>query len=255
MFIDTHCHLNLERFAEDYKEAIVRANDADVKAVIIVGADLKSSRRAVEISKEYEKNVYATVGIHPHDGNGEIYSEKKISELLYSKRVVAIGEIGLDYFGSSVDKKAQLELLNNQIDLAVRAQKPIVLHCREAYDDMIAALMTFKDLPRGVMHCYVGDWAHAQIFLDMGFYLSFTGIITFTKDSEQIKVVENTPLDRIMIETDSPWLAPGLHRGHRNEPAYVVEVAKKIAEIKKIPVSLVEEQTTKNAIELFKLDL
>ena len=255
MYIDTHCHLNLEQFSGDYKESIQRAIASNVGAVIIVGADLASSGRAVEIAKEYEKNVYSAVGMHPQDSREETFNQKNLSDLLYSKRVVAIGEIGLDYSGSNIDKKAQLELLNNQIRLASLAQKPIIIHCRDAYDDMIAALMAFKDLPRGVVHCYVGNWIHAQIFLDMGFYLSFTGIITFTKDPEQIKVVENTPLERILIETDSPWLAPGTHRGQRNEPAYVVEVAQKIAEIKKIPLRLVEEQTTKNAIELFKLGL
>ena len=257
MFVDSHAHLNLEQFTDDYKEVIERANANNVKVIINVGADFASSKRAVEIAKEYEKGVYATVGMHPHDSKNEVYNEKKMSDLLYSKRVVAIGEIGLDYFGSinDIDKPAQLELLRAQVNLAILKDKPVVLHCRDAYDDLISFLMSLSQVPRGVIHCYVGDWAHAQVFLDMGFYLSFNGILTFTKNPEQIKVAELTPLDKILIETDCPWLAPEPHRGQRNEPAYVVEVAKRIAEIKKISLVEVETQTTKNAIDFFKLDL
>ena len=253
MFVDTHCHLNLDEFTNDYKQTVERAYLANVKKIIIVGSDLASSKKAVEIAKEYENNVYAAVGLHPTDAATEVFDEKKISELLYSKRVVAIGEIGLDFHGENIDKQTQLELLNKQIDLAIYTDKPIIIHCRDAYSDLISALKSFSNLPKGVVHCYVGTWADAQTFLAMGFYLSFTGIITFGKNSELEKVVQNTPLDRILIETDSPWLAPVPYRGKRNEPAYAVEVAKKIAEIKKIPLAEVETQTTKNAEILFNI--
>lgn len=255
MYIDTHCHLNLEQFADDYRETIDRAFTNNVKAIINVGADLKSSKKAIEIAREFEHGIYATVGMHPHDSKEEIFNETDIIELSKNPKVVAVGEIGLDYFGANIDKPAQLELLNKQIKIAQIVSKPIILHCRDAYDDLISALMALPQIPAGVVHCFLGDCAHAQVFLEMGFYLSFTGIITFSKNIELQKVIANTPLNKILIETDAPWLAPEPHRGQRNEPAFVIEVAKKIAEIKKISLSMVETQTTKNAVELFKLDL
>lgn len=255
MYIDSHCHLNLEQFAADYDEVIDRAFANNVKAIINVGADIKSSIRAIEIAQEYARNIFATVGMHPHDAAEENFDENKFMALAQNEKVVAIGEIGLDYFGGQIDKQAQAELLNKQIVIATRANKPIVLHCRDAYDDLISILMGLSKIPRGVLHCYVGNWSHAQVFLEMGFYFSFTGIITFAKNHDIDETILNLPLDKILIETDAPWLAPELYRGKRNEPAYVVEVAKKIAEIKKIPLAEVEAQTTANAIKLFKLNL
>lgn len=264
MFIDTHCHLNLDAFNEDYKEAIGRAKTVGVGMVINVGADYKSSKRAVDMAKEFT-NVYATVGMHPDgirpeqsrragDSRDEFYNEKKYADLLYSKKVVAIGEIGLDYTIPQFDKSSQIELFKKQIDLAIKYEKPIVIHCREAYSDMIEVLKSYEKLPKTVMHCYVGSLFDAKIFLEMGLYLSFTGIITFNKNEELNEVIKYAPIDKIMIETDAPWLAPVPHRGHRNEPAFVVEVAKKIAELKGISLSEVETQTTKNALDFFALE-
>lgn len=256
MFIDTHAHLNLDAFAGDYKETISRAFDSDVKTIINVGADYASSKRAVEIAKEYESGIYATVGQHPDavsDDVSAIFNEKKFSDLLYSKRVVAIGEIGLDYMDEKVDYEGQKELLKKQIDMALKFEKPIVVHCREAYVDLISILKSYPKLPQGVIHCYVGNLTDAQEFIALGFLISFTGIITFSKTDDLIDVVKNIPLEKIMIETDSPWLAPVPHRGHRNEPTYVIEIAKKIAEIKNLSLSVIESQTTQNAKDLFKI--
>lgn len=254
MYIDTHCHLNLDAFNEDYKEAVERAKTAGVGVIVNVGADYKSSKRAVDIAKEFP-NVYATVGMHPGDSRDEFYNEKKYADLLYSKKVVAIGEIGLDYFSSGqIDKPAQIELFKKQIDMAIKYEKPVVVHCREAYTDMVEVLKTYEKLPKTVMHCYVGNLADAKIFIEMGLYLSFTGIITFNKNEELNEVIKYAPIEKIMIETDAPWLAPVPHRGHKNEPAYVVEVAKKIAELKGLMLSEVETQTTKNALEFFALE-
>lgn len=252
MFIDSHCHLNLDQFSKDYQAVAERAFANGVKAIINVGANSESSKKAIEISQEFE-HVYATVGIHPTDAPKEIFDEKAFLNLAKNKKVVAVGEIGLDYFHNNIDKTTQTELMTKQINLANRALLPIILHCRDAYDDLISALMTFSQIPKGVIHCYLGDMAHAEAFLDMGFYLSFTGIITFTKSMDLLNVIKNVPLEKILIETDAPWLAPEPHRGERNEPAFVVEVAKKIAEIKKISIGEVAEQTSKNAIDLFKL--
>jgi len=255
MFIDSHCHLNMDKFTLDYKEVIKRAFNNNIGAIINVGADLVSSKKAIEIANEYEKGIYATVGLHPGDAKDEVLDEAQITELANYKRVVAIGEIGLDYSGENIDKDAQLKLMDRQVQIAQKLQKPIVFHCRDAYDDLISYFGSHSSKISAVVHCYTGDWEHAQKFLELGFYLSFTGIITFTKDEEQIKVVRNTPLNRILIETDAPWLAPEPYRGKRNEPSYVIEAAKKIAEIKGISLEEVASQTTKNAIDLFKLPL
>lgn len=254
MFIDTHAHLNLDQFASDYKKVIERAFAADVKSIINIGVDYSSSKRAVQIAKEYE-NIYAAVGYHPTDLKMGEYNEKKLSDLFYSKKVVAIGEIGLDYFHDKVDKDYQKELFIKQIDLANKFDKPVIVHCRDAYSDLIEILGAKEKLPRGVMHCWVGNLADAKILYKMGFYFSFTGIITFAKSEELSEIVKFLPIERIMIETDCPWLAPEPYRGKQNEPAYVVEVAKKIAEIKGLTLAEVEEQTTQNAIDFFKLDI
>lgn len=253
MYIDSHCHLNLEQFKDDYHAVIDRAFENNVKKIINVGASFKSSKRAVEIADEFKQGIYATVGMHPHDAKEESFNDSEMMRLAQSEKVVAIGETGLDFSKGNVDRESQIGLMDKQIKIAINLNKPVIFHCREAYDDLISHLMSLPQIPRGVIHCYVGDWAHAQIFLDMGLYLSFTGIITFTKNKEQLEVVENAPLDKVLIETDSPWLAPELFRGKRNEPSFAIEVAKKIAEIKKISLSEVAKKTSDNTNNLFNL--
>lgn len=252
MYIDTHAHLNFKDFTNESEEVIERASNVGVKAIINVGANLESSIKAYKLAQKYP-NLYATVGMHPNDAQNEKFKQAEFLKLAKLKKVVAIGEMGLDYFGANINKAEQTELLIKQINIANQVTKPIVLHCREAYDDLISTLMSISPLPKGVIHCYVGDWSYAQIFLDMGFLISFTGIITFSKSENLRQVVEKTPLEKVLIETDSPWLAPEPYRGQRNEPAYVVEVARKISEIKKIPLSEVETITTKNAQDLFNI--
>jgi len=242
----------MDEFKSDYKEAIQRASDAGVTIIVNVGANLKNSRLAVEMARK-EKNLYATVGMHPHDAVEEEFNVEDFNQLAQDEKVVAIGETGLDFSAGSHDREVQIALMDKQIKVAIKLNKPVVFHCRDAYNDLISYLMSLPQMPKGVIHCFVGDWSHAQIFLDMGFLLSFTGIVTFTKNNSQLNVIENTPLEKILIETDAPWLAPESHRGKRNEPSFVIEVARKIAELKKIPLSLVEKQTTKNAKEFFKL--
>ena len=254
MFIDTHAHLNLKDFASDVDAVLTRAENANIGKIICVGDDYKTSVRAIELAEKYT-SVFATIGLHPECLNDEEFNFDNYAKLAQNKKVVAIGEIGLEYFVGNIDKPAQQKLFKKQIDLALTANKPIAVHSREAYTDLISIFKSLPKVPAGVIHCYVGDWPTAQALLAMGFYLSFTGIITFTKDTSSLTVVSQTSLDRILIETDSPYLAPPPHRGERNEPAYVVEVAKKIAEIKNLPLAAVEAQTTKNANELFNLDL
>lgn len=252
MFIDTHSHLNFKAFKIDYAQAIERAFDCDVKKIIIPSSNLETSKKAVEIAKNFE-NIYAAIGLHPIHVKDESFDEDAYLKLAKSKKVIAVGETGLDYYHDRTNTELQKEVFNKHLKLASRLNLPVIIHCREAGDDILSILTGQNLLPRGVFHCFSENWSYAQIILEMGFYLSFTGIITFTKNQETFEVIQNTPLEKILIETDSPYLTPESHRGERNEPAYVVEVAKKIAELKKIPLNIVAEQTTKNAEELFKI--
>lgn len=251
MYIDTHAHLNFEAFDGDYNAAISRANDAGVEKIIIVGSNLKTSKKAIDIAK-FNKNIYAAVGLHPIHVNDEQFVSE-FEKIAQEKKVVAIGETGLDYYYDRTNAEKQKELFLTHLKLASQLSKPIILHNRDAGQDILSILMSQQSLPKGVMHCFSQDWNFAQVLLSMGFYLSFTGIITFTKNYEIYDVIKNAPIEKIMIETDSPYLTPEPYRGKRNEPAFVIEIAKKISEIKKIPLKIVEDQTSQNAINLFKL--
>ena len=231
----------------------MRAQKAGVEKIIIVGSNLETSTKALEIAKNYDC-VFAAVGLHPIHTLDEKFDEASFLKLAKEKNVVAIGETGLDYYHGRTNISDQQAVFLKHLGLANVVNKPVILHSRDAGQDMLSILMTQTPLPRGVFHCFSEDWQFAKVILDLGFYISFTGIITFSKNYDNLEVVKNMPLGKIMIETDSPFLTPEPHRGKRNEPAYVIEVAKKIAELRKIPVEEVEHQTTQNAIELFKLN-
>ena len=255
MFIDTHAHLNFKDFSNDSSQAIERAFKAGIRGIINVGSNFKTSQKAIKIAKNYEKGIYAAIGLHPIHVEEEVFKENDFLKLAREKKVVAIGETGLDYYYDKSQVHKQEEVFRQHLQIAVKSSKPIILHSRDAAQDVLTILMTQSPLPRGVMHCFQENWEFAKVILDMGFYISFTGLITFAKNYATFEVIKEMPLDRLLIETDCPYLTPEPYRGKRNEPAYVIEVAKKIAEIKKIPLEKVAEQTTKNAIELFKLNL
>ncbi len=276
--IDTHCHLNFRAFKDDAFEVIARAQAAGVSQMILVGSQWSTNERGVVMAKENEA-LYAAIALHPvhlfemevDEGEdhfttrAEVFDYDKYKGLaLSSPNVIAIGECGLDYFhfpeGVSVEevKTKQAETLRSHIDLATELNLPLIIHCREAYDDLFVILdeaVRAGKLPkRGVNHCFLGNRAQAKKFLDLGFYLSFTGIITFKNVSpELIEVIKETPLDRIMVETDAPYLAPQAYRGKRNEPAFVVEVVKKIAEVKNLTVQEVDSNITNNSKIFFNI--
>lgn len=251
MYIDTHCHLNFKAFANDYAAVIERALGAGVKKMIVAGSNLETSAQAVQIASEYQ-NVYAAVGLHPIHAGDEDFGDE-FEKLAKNKKVVAIGETGIDYYHGRENAELQKEVFQKHLNLARVLSKPVILHCREAADDLLSILMAQSSVPKAVLHCFSEDCQFAKIILDMGFYLSFTGLITFTKNQETFEVIKNVPLERILIETDCPYMTPELYRGKRNEPAYVIEIAQKIAELRKIPIEDVERATTQNAMEFFKL--
>lgn len=265
--IDTHCHLNFKDFDSDRDEIIGRCLDNDIW-LINIGVNYKTSREVIEIAQKYDKGIYATVALHPHDVSGDGKREKeefdydKFLILAKNKKVVAIGETGLDYAYCENDEKAQKlqqEVFIKHLQLAKEVNKPIIIHSRRLFPEILQILKTFQASSikhqAGVLHCYMGRWSYAEEYLKLGFYLSFTGLITYARDYD--KVIKNAPLERILIETDAPYLAPEPIRKQgeivRNEPKNVEYIARKIAEIKGINFDEVASQSTQNAKELFMI--
>lgn len=283
MIIDTHAHVNFAAFKDDADEVIRRALDNDTW-MILVGSEFKTSNRALNYANKYEKGVYAAIGLHPihlHEGivenndeNGEYSFNARFEEFDYGsyeklakfEKVVAIGEIGLDYYhlDPSQDipavKKKQQEVFAQQLILARSLDLPVIIHCRQAHDDLLTILQDFKreyghilpsNKPWGVIHCFSGDEDLAWKYFNLGLLISFTGLITFSQQWDDL--IRKTPLEKIMVETDTPYMTPEPYRGQRNEPVLVQYVAARIAEIKGIKLEKVMEVTTETARSLFKI--
>lgn len=251
--IDSHCHLNFNAFRDDWRAVADRAFNNGVEAIVNVGCDLESSNKAIEIAVE-SQNCYASVGLHPiYVGKEKFDYEKYYLKLAEDKNAVAVGEVGLDYYRNSQNTDQQKEIFGHFLQIAREVKKPLIIHCRDAYEDLYSLLSAEKNIPAGVIHCFVGDFKTAKRFIDSGFFIGFTGIITFPKAEDLRKVVVELPLEKILIETDAPYLTPETFRGQRNEPLFVREVAKEIARIKKIPHEEIEKITAQNAKKLFGL--
>ena len=254
MLIDTHAHLDDARFDGDRDAMIARAREAGVENLVTIGCDLTTSRAAVELADRYPF-VYATVGVHPHEAKqiGDSWYDD-LRRLAQHKKVVAYGEIGLDYHYNHSPPKLQRERFREQIVLARDLRLPIVVHTREAQDDTITVLKEENAADvGGVFHCFSGDARLAKDALDLGFLLSFSGVITFQNATMLRDIVKTVPMDRILVETDSPYLTPAPHRGKRNEPAHVRLVAEKIAAIQGMTADQVAELTSQNARRVFKI--
>lgn len=275
-YYDCHTHVNFVAFKDDADATIQRAQDAGV-GMIMVGTQLDTSADAVKVAEAHD-NVYAAIGLHPihstksyHDekelgeggkeftSRGEVFDAAKYEALAASPKVVAVGECGLDYYRLEGDtKKVQEDVFIQQIEMANRLNKPLMLHIRpassvverNAYEDSLALLKAHAKV-KGDVHFFAGDWTIAKQFLDFGFTLSFTGVLTFARDYDE--VVKNAPLEMLLSETDAPYVAPKPYRGKRNEPAYVVEVVQAIAEIRGEPLDEVREQLAANARRVFGL--
>lgn len=243
--IDIHAHLNFPDYDTDREQVIERTVEAGC-GVVNVGTNIQTSREVVELTKY--PNFWATVGVHPHEAGGAV-DWGELERLARHERVVAIGECGLDYFrlvgDEAMVKKSQRELFEKQIDLALKVNKPLMLHVREAYDEVLAILKHFPGA-RGNAHFFAGSLSQAGKFLDLGFTLSFTGVITFVPDYNEL--VRFMPLDRLLAETDAPFVAPIPHRGKRNEPLYVAEVMRAVAVIKGLELAEVERQVLATAV-------
>jgi TatD DNase family protein len=252
MLIDTHTHLDAKQFDEDREEVIARARDAGIAAMINVGFNRETIPSTLKLAESYDF-IYAAVGWHPQDA--VLMKEEDldwIEALCKHEKVVAIGEIGLDYYWDTSPKEVQHQVFREQIRLARRQKKPIVIHNRDAHHDVVTILKEERASEvGGVMHCFSGSWETAKQCLDMNFYISFGGPITFKNARQPKEVLAKVPLDRLLLETDSPYLAPHPYRGKRNESAYVKWVAEAAAEIKGLDLSEISRITTENSIEIF----
>jgi TatD DNase family protein len=255
MLIDTHAHLDFPEFSEDLKGVLERANEAGVKKVVTIGISLTSSRKAVELANTHPE-IHATVGIHPHGASSLTDQQlETLENLARSKRVLAIGEVGLDYYRDRQPRDIQQECLRQQLGLACKIELPVVFHIREAHGDFFTVIKDYVPALKGVvLHCFSGDWTVAKRCLDMGFYLSIPGTVTFPKAEIQQKVVRLAPLDRLLLETDAPYLAPVPFRGKVNEPAFVLYTAQKVANLRRCSLEEVAHQTTTNAHNIFGIE-
>ncbi len=252
-FIDSHSHLDDDKFDIDREKIIASLKENGVDAVISCADSMDSAHKALKLA-ETHSNVFAAVGIHPHNAKNFVYDDIKVlEEMLKHKKAVAVGEIGLDYHYDFSPRDLQKNCMLEHIELAVKYDMPIVFHVREAYGDFID-IMRGGGIPRNaVVHSYTGSREIAKEFLDNGMMLSFNGVITFTNANRVRETVEYVPMERIMLETDCPYMTPVPYRGKRNEPKYVSNVAEMMSEIKNIDIYDVMEITTNNAIEFFRL--
>jgi len=241
---DTHCHPQFPQYDSDRDEVIRRALDAGI-GMICVGTDLATSREAISLAERYE-GLYASVGLHPNEVTDN-FQLTSYEELLKHPKVVAIGEVGLDYYRTTDLKKRKLQraTLEQFITLAARHEKPVIIHCRDAHEDMMSILPDY----RGVMHSFTGTAEQARVYIKKGYFIGLNGIITFAKSYEEM--VRFLPLDRLLLETDAPYLAPAPYRGKRNEPSYVDIVGRSIAAIKCLEPEALFEASTRNAEALF----
>jgi len=254
MIIDTHCHLDFDQFNPDREAVLERARKAGVKCIINVASSLKGSKQSIELAHKH-KDVFATVGIHPHEAdsvNGGVFAE--IEQLSGEKKVVAIGEVGLDYFKSPSSRDRQKEVFRRFIELSKNRRLPLIIHNREAANDTLDILQGACKKPiKGVMHCFSGDRELLGKVLELGLFVSFTCNLTFKNARSLREVARHVPADRLLLETDAPFLAPQSHRGKRNEPAFITELRDMLSELFNLPKEKIAKITTENAKRLFKI--
>ncbi|MBM7704926.1 TatD family hydrolase [Metabacillus iocasae] len=255
MLFDTHVHLNADQYEEDMEEVIQRAQDAGIEHMVVVGFDRKTINRAMEIVEKYEF-IYAAVGWHPVDAIDMTDEDLEwIEELAAHPKVVAIGEMGLDYHWDKSPKDVQKDVFRRQIRLARKVNLPIIIHNRDATEDVVQILREEKvEEVGGIMHCFTGSLEVAKQCIDMNMYISFGGPVTFKNAKKPKEVATQLPLDRLLIETDCPYLTPHPYRGKRNEPSYVTYIAEQIADLKGITYEELAQKTTANAKKLFGIN-
>ncbi len=252
-FVDTHCHLHFPDYQSDQKSVIERARSAGVQYFINVGTDVESSKSSIAISEQYEF-IYASAGIHPHDAKDATLEDMhELAELMKHPRIVAIGEVGLDYYRNLSPANVQIKLLIQFFDLAKQFDLPLILHIRDAYKETIQLLKEhFRGQVRAVSHCFSSNRQVMDELLELGMFISFAGPVTYKKNDELREAAKYCPLERIMIETDAPFLSPQSNRGKRNEPVFITETAARIAEVKGISPEELGLASSRNCESLFR---
>ena len=250
--IDTHAHINVVEYENDVEEVIINAYAKNVLGMLVVGIDIETSLKAIALSKKYN-NLFPTAGVHPNEVDK--FDLRKLESIINSNKIYAIGECGIDLFWTKENLKKQIQVFDKHIELAVMYDLPIIVHTRDAFYEVYSRLLPYKGKIRGVFHCFSGSVEQAKKALDLGFYLGIGGMVTFGKFVEFKDIVKRVNIKRLLLETDCPYLAPTPFRGKRNEPAYLEYTIAEIAAIKNLSIEEVDEVTTKNAIELFKLEI
>lgn len=252
--VDSHCHIDDEKFNLDRDELIANFENEDIDFLVDPAIDVKSSMEIVKIAQNNER-IFCAVGIHPHEVDDVTDEDiEKIYELSFEDKVVAIGEIGLDYYYDNSPREKQKEVFRKQLEIAKKRKLPVIIHTRDSMGDTYDILSEFKGEVIGVMHCYTGSLEMAKRFMELGYYISISGAVTFKNAVNVREMAKNIPLESIMVETDSPYLTPEPNRGKRNEPKYVHFVAQKVAEIKEMEVNDLIYHTNSNARNLFSIE-
>lgn len=253
MLFDSHAHVTDNRFDSDRAEVLARAQQEGVSGILNAGADMASSAQAIALAKEYDF-VYASVGVHPHDAKDVVEADyAQLAAWTQEEKVVAIGEIGLDYYYDLSPRDVQETVFVRQLDIARQTDMPFIIHDRDAHGDVLRILQQEAQGLTGVMHCFSGSWEMAQQVLKMGLYISVGGPLTFKNAAKLPEIVQKVPLERLLIETDCPYLTPQPYRGRRNEPYFVKFVAAEIARLRGMELEEVAKITSKNAKELFRI--
>jgi len=260
--IDSHAHIDFPAFDGDREEVLARARQRGVEAIVTVGIDLPSSRFSLQIAQQHPE-VFTAVGFHPHQaselGEGDL---RQLAELANEAKVVAIGEIGLDFYRRLSPRQRQVEAFQQQLDLAAELGLPVIIHCRQAHKEVldilsrwVAHISTTASNSRqlGVIHCFSGDTRLAERYIEMGFVISLPGSVTYPSAREKVAVAREVPLNKLLVETDSPFLAPQLYRGKRNEPSYIPLIVDKIAQVREVSTEVVARATAENTVGLFHL--
>lgn len=263
IFVDSHCHIDGKEFDSDREDVIKRANDAGVKAMLVVGTgeadNFENFERAVALAEQHD-NIFASIGVHPHDAKTfDAQSEEKLINLAKSsKKVIAWGEIGLDFYYDHSPRDVQIDVFRRQIRIARELNLPVIIHSRDADDETVEVLTeecSSKDFRGGIMHCFGGTAEMARELMDISFLISFAGNVTFKKADNLRDAARVVPLGKLLIETDCPYLTPVPFRGKRNEPMFVVETAKFLADFYGVEVEKLANRTTQNFLDFFRLEL
>jgi len=250
MLVDTHAHLQWSSFKPDREKVLNRARRAGVKSIVNIGFNIEACKQGIELAEKHE-GLYAAVGVHPHNAKDlDNYVLRELRKLCENRKVVAIGEIGLDYYRNLSPREVQKWAFEAQMKMAKELRLPIIVHDRDAHSDIVEMLSKYSKM-RGIMHCFSGSRDMAERCIEMGLYISFAGPVTFNKSHKLREIAANIDLDKILLETDCPWLSPQEVRGKRNEPANLVLIARKIADLRRMTFADLSEATTRNAESIF----